>query len=138
MRMHQSPPGRRLETCPSPYLLRLSDRRAKPTHSAQANQMSTCSAMASASSTSIVPNIKGSTPMLSTPLADEPAVVPRRHALTCAPPPDKQELAGLLARQADVIADRLPGLLGHLETNGTTGLLLPHCGAVGGVAVRSN
>src|ERR1700716_820582 len=119
MRLHQSPPGRRLELAPSPYLLRLSDRRkTNPLCPSQSdvNLLGNGKRIVdldSAEHQRVEPNA-------SNPLADEPAVVARWHALPCAPPPDKQELAGLLAREADVIADRLPGLLGHLETNGTT------------------
>jgi hypothetical protein len=51
---------------------------------------------------------------------------------------DKQVLAGLLACEPDVVVNRLTGQLGQLEPNRSTGLLLPHSGSVGGVAVRSN
>jgi hypothetical protein len=39
--------------------------------------------------------------------------------------PDEQELARLLAGSTDVVINRLPGLLGHLEPDRLTGLLLP-------------
>ena len=47
-------------------------------------------------------------------------------------------LAGLLVGGTNIIVDGLPSLARQLETKGATGLPLPHCGTVGGVAMRSN
>ena len=52
--------------------------------------------------------------------------------------PDEQELARLLVGSTDVVINRLPGLLGHLEANRLTGLLLPDRGPIEGVSTGGN
>ena len=52
--------------------------------------------------------------------------------------PDKQEFARLLAGGTDVVINRLPGLLGHLEPNRVTGLLLPDRRPIEGVSAGGN
>ena len=52
--------------------------------------------------------------------------------------PDEQEFARLLAGSTDVVINRLPGLLGHLEANRLTGLLLPDRGPIEGVSTGGN
>jgi hypothetical protein len=52
--------------------------------------------------------------------------------------PDEQELAPLLAGGMDVVINRLPSLLGHLEPNRLTGLLLPDRRPIEGVSIGGN
>jgi hypothetical protein len=50
----------------------------------------------------------------------------------------EQELTRLLAGSTDVVINRLPSLLGHLEPNGLSGLLLPNRRPVEGVSTGGN
>jgi hypothetical protein len=52
--------------------------------------------------------------------------------------PDEQEFARLLAGSTDVVINRQPGLLSHLEPDRLTGLLLPHRRSIEGVSTGSN
>jgi hypothetical protein len=52
--------------------------------------------------------------------------------------PDEQELTRLLAGSTDVVINRLPGLLGHLEPNRLTGLLLPDRRPIEAVSTGGN
>jgi hypothetical protein len=52
--------------------------------------------------------------------------------------PDEQEFARLLAFGTDVVINRLPGLLGHLEPNQLAGLLLPDSCPIEGVSTGGN
>src|SRR6266436_9594098 len=73
-------------------------------------------------------------PNAANPPGDETGVLVCGHALPCATPPDKQEITRLPASSTDVVIDRLPGLLGHLETNRLASLLLPDRRPVEGVS----
>src|SRR3981189_1908481 len=73
-------------------------------------------------------------PNATDPARDEAGVLPRGHALPRAMSPDEQEFARLLAGGTNVVINRLPGLLGHLESNRLTGLLLPDRRPIEGVS----
>jgi hypothetical protein len=53
-------------------------------------------------------------------------------------PPDEQELAPLLAGGMNVVINRLPSLLGDLEPNRLTRLLLPDPRPIEGVSIGGN
>jgi hypothetical protein len=50
----------------------------------------------------------------------------------------EQKFARLLASSFDVIIDSLSSLLRQLTPDGSTGLLLPHCGAIDRIPARCN
>ena len=72
------------------------------------------------------------------PARDKPSVLPGRHAAAVITTATKQIFARLLASGFDVIVDRLSRLLRQLKPDGSTGLLLPHCGAIDRIPARCN
>jgi hypothetical protein len=64
--------------------------------------------------------------------------LPRRDRSIPTTTAAEEELARLLTGGSDVTADRLSGLLRHLEPDGLTGLLLAHGCSVDSVTMRSN
>src|SRR5262249_21672526 len=85
-----------------------------------------------------VPKKRGSRPIVATPARDEPSILPRRHAAAVMTTATEQKFARLLASGLDVIVDGLPRLLRQLKSDGSTGLLLPHCGAIDRIPARCN
>ena len=70
------------------------------------------------------------------PSGDEAGVLPCRDALTTSAAAAKQAVTSLPARSADVVIDRLSGVLGHLKANRQASLLLAdHC-SVDRISVR--
>src|SRR6516162_6858632 len=70
------------------------------------------------------------------PLADQPSILPCRNNTVAAASAGKEVLTRLLVGGFDVVVDRLTRLLGHLEPDRLTGLLLAHRRAIDGMSVR--
>src|SRR5215217_6523996 len=72
------------------------------------------------------------------PIGNETSVPPCRHAPARHTAAAEQEFARLPACSTDVIVDRLPGLLGHLESNRLARLLLADRCSIDRISVRGN
>ena len=72
------------------------------------------------------------------PVRDESGILTGGHAAVVITPATEQKFTRFLARGFDVIVDRLPRLLRQLESDGPTGLLLPHCRAIDRIDVGYN
>jgi hypothetical protein len=80
----------------------------------------------------------GIEPNASDPPGNETCVLPCRDTAARPGPRAEQEFPRLLAGCPDVIVDRLPGLLRHLEPNRVAGLSLADSHPVHGISVRGN
>jgi hypothetical protein len=72
------------------------------------------------------------------PARDEPSILSGRHAAVVITTATEQKFAGFLASGFDVIVDGLSRLLRQLKPDGSTGLLLPHCGAINRIPAWCN
>jgi len=72
------------------------------------------------------------------PVRDESGILPGGHAAVVITTAAEKKFTRFLASGFDVIVDRLPRLLRQLESDGPTGLLLPHCGTIDRIPARCN
>jgi len=72
------------------------------------------------------------------PVRDESGILPGGHAAVVITTAAEKKFTRFLASGFDVIVDRLPRLLRQLESDGPTGLFLPHCGAIDRIPARCN
>src|SRR5262249_32250083 len=72
------------------------------------------------------------------PARDKPSILPGGHAAVVIATATQQIFARFLASGFDVIVDGLPRLLRQLKSDGPTGLLLPHCGAIDRIPARTS
>src|SRR5258705_11127195 len=70
------------------------------------------------------------------PLADQPRILSRRQPTPAAATPSEKEVASFPACQTQIIIKGLTRLLGQLEPDWSTCLLLPDCCTVKSVAIR--
>ncbi len=71
-------------------------------------------------------------------MSDKPGVLPGRDGSAATTTAGEEELSWLLTCGPDVVINRLTGLLGQLEPDGSARLLLSHRHTLDGVPVRSN
>jgi len=72
------------------------------------------------------------------PGGDKPSVLPGRHGSAATTTTSEQEIVRFLRRGPNVCVECLAGLLGHLEPDWPSGLLLADCAAIEGMSVRRN
>ena len=85
------------------------------------------------------PELRGIEPDASHPLLHKPRILPGgESARAVVFATGEQKLAGRSASQSEVLVDRLPRLIGHLEPDWPAGLLLSDGGPIHRVAARRN
>jgi len=72
------------------------------------------------------------------PARNEPSILPGGHAAVAITTATEEKFARFLASGFDVIVDRLSCLLSQLKSDGSTGFLLPHCGAIDRIPAGRN
>src|SRR5262249_41731175 len=85
-----------------------------------------------------VPKKCGSRPIIATQLETSRAYCRVVMQRLRSPRPLNRNSPGFLAPGFDVIVDSLPRWLRQLKSDGPTGLLLPHCGAIDRIPARCN
>src|SRR5262245_7016644 len=71
------------------------------------------------------------------PFREKPSILAGRHALAVTPSAREQRLTWLLTSGSEVVVNRLARLIGQLELDRPSRLLLPHHCSIDRIAIRS-